>query len=176
MSLSKWRILLWINLKLEVFTNILLKISDFLLTYRYFITNTIFQNFRGASAPQKCLVDGFGASSRGLSECLLPASLSKDAQVGRPSETLQSKPRPSGQNPAIETPLRPRKFPLYLVLKGSKNIFSAFGAQTLPTPYIFVFHCILCIIGPNADHLSTKSNVKTFKYWFWTSGSKFEIF
>ena len=32
-------------------------------------------------------------------------------------------PPPSGQNPPIHPPLRPKKIPLYLVLKGSKKKF-----------------------------------------------------
>ena len=45
---------------------------------------------------------------------------------------------PSGQNPAIETPLlQAQKIPFYLVLKGSKKFFGAFGAEKHPLTLYF---------------------------------------
>ena len=38
------------------------------------------------------------------------------------------------------------EIPLYLVLKGSKNFFGAFGAKTPLNTVFSVFYCVLCII------------------------------
>ena len=57
----------------------------------------------------------------------------RDAWVGRPSEPLQSTPplgpKSCNRNPP---PSGRKKIPLYLVLKGSKKIFGAFGAEKHP--------------------------------------------
>ena len=80
------------------------------------------------------------------------------------TKILQSNPTPSGW----------KKIPLYLVLKGSKKKLPY--TYNAPKPFIFVFYCVLCIIGPIVDLFSTKFSVRTLKCWFSTPGRKFEIF
>ena len=82
-------------------------------------------------------------------------------------------PPPSGRNPAIEPPpLRLKKIALYLVLNWS-NFFSALSApKKTPKLYIFVFYCVLCVIGPITGLLCTRLSIWTLKCRFLKFGQK----
>ena len=53
----------------------------------------------------------------------------RDERVGRPSDTLQSTPPQAEILQSKPPPQAKKKIPFYLVLKGSKIFFGAFGAE-----------------------------------------------
>ena len=61
----------------------------------------------------------------------------------------------------------------HLILTVNAKVFVS---KNTPEPYIFVFYCVLCIIGPIVDLFSTTLSVRTLKCWFLTSERKFKIF